>query len=163
MKKLFFTITVMIASLTLIAQQGPVNRGFKVGVGANLAIPLSNLNSTSIGAGFDLLAQYGIAEQVAITADAGYTVLFGKDGFSDLSIVPIRAGLRFFPSPAFYLGAKAGVGILNTKGAESKSATAYSFGAGYYLTPQIDVSAAYDGYSKSGSFGLVNIRLGYTF
>lgn len=163
MKKLFFTITVMIASLTLIAQQGPGIRGFKVGVGANLAIPTSNLNSTSIGAGFDLLAQYGIAEQVGITADAGYTVLFGKDGFNDLSIVPIRAGIRFYPSPAFYLGAKAGVGILNTKGAESRSATAYSFGAGYFLSPQIDVSAAYDGYSKSGSFGLVNVRLGYTF
>ena len=163
MKKLFFIATIAITSFTANAQDGTGIREFKIGVGGNLAIPLSNLNSTSIGAGIDLLGQYGIADNIALTADAGYTVLFGKDGFNDLSIVPIRAGLRFFPSPAFYLGGKVGVGILNTKGAESRSATAYSFGAGYFLSPQIDVSAAYDGYSKSGSFGLVNIRLGYTF
>ncbi len=163
MKKLFFIATIMIASFAVSAQGGAGIRGFKIGVGGNLAIPLSNLNSTSIGAGFDLLGQYGIADNIAITGDAGYTSLFGKDGFEDLSIIPIRAGLRFFPAPAFYLGGKVGVGILKTKGADSRSATAYSIGAGYFLSPMIDVSAAYDGYSKSGSFGLVNIRLGYTF
>lgn len=150
------------ASFLTQAQDGP-GAGFKIGAGANLAIPVNNASGSSIGAGLDLLGQFGIAENVGITADAGYTVLFGKDNFSDLSIIPLRAGLRFYPSPAFYLGAKAGVGILKTKGADSRSATAYSFGAGYYISPLVDVSAAYDGYSKNGSFGLLNIRLGYTF
>ncbi len=163
MKKLLILATFSAFSFMAQSQDGPSIRGFKIGAGANLAIPLSNLNSTSIGAGFDLLAQYGIAEQLAITADAGYTSLFGKDGFNNLSIIPIRGGLRFFATPELYLGGKIGVGIIKTEGSESRTATAYSFGAGYFLSPMIDVSAAYDGYSKNGSFGLMNIRLGYTF
>jgi len=35
------------------AQDDAGIRGFKIGIGANLAIPVSNLDFTSIGASFD--------------------------------------------------------------------------------------------------------------
>lgn len=167
MKKLFFIAAFAAASFAGKAQDESI-MGLKFGLGANLGIPIGDLaDISSIGAGIDLLGQYGISEQIAITADVGYTSMFGKKvntiDFPDISIIPIRAGLRFFPSPQFFLGAKAGVGILKSKNSDSYSATAYSFGAGYYVNPSFDVSASYDGYSKNGSLNLINIRLGYTF
>jgi len=109
------------------------------------------------------MGQYGISDNIAITADAGYTLLFGKDKSPDLSIIPIRAGVRFFTTPELYFGGKIGIGILKVKGFDSNTATAYSFVAGYFINPKIDISAAYDGYSKNGSSGLVAVRLGYIF
>lgn len=109
------------------------------------------------------MGQYGISDNIAITADASYTILFGKDKSPDLSIIPIRAGVRFFTTPELYFGGKIGIGILKVKGFDSNTATAYSFVAGYLINPKIDISTAYDGYSKNGSSGLVAVRLGYTF
>jgi hypothetical protein len=166
MKKILFVVVLFAASFAANAQGDVL--GLKFGLGANLAIPLTNYSdSYSIGAGIDLLGQYGISEQVAVTVDAGYTSLFGKklpNGIkNDLSIIPIRAGLRFYPAPEFYIAGKAGIGIIKPEGFSSTNTTAYSFGIGYFVNPTFDVSASYDGYSKNGSSSLINIRLGYTF
>ncbi len=163
MKKTFFISALITFSFIVKAQDAPSITGFKFGAGASVAIPVSNLDFTSIGAGIDLLGQYGINENIAITADAGYTGLFGKKGYSDFTLIPIRAGVRYFATPELYFAGKIGVGILKTKGLSSETSTAYSFGAGYFISSNVDVSAAYDGYSKNGSIGLVAIRLGYTF
>lgn len=127
-----------------------------------MGIPVKDLSGISIGAGIDALAQYGVSPNFSITAYVGYLSLFAKDNGNDLNIVPIRIGARYSATPSFYIGAKGGVGIING-GGNNFTAAAYSVGAGYYLSPKVDVSASYDGYSKVGSFGLVGIRLGYTF
>lgn len=139
------------------------NRGFRVGGGVSVDIPVSNLNGASIGVGIDLLGQYGISDNIAITGDAGYHVLFAKeDNVDALGIIPIRAGIRFFPSATnLYLGGKVGVGIFTGNG--SGSSTAYSFGAGYKMDEKLDIGLSYDGYSNNGSIGLIAIRLGYFF
>lgn len=160
MKKLILSFAIV--ALGTLAAQAQDSKEFTVEGGINLAIPANNLSGASIGAGVDVLGQYTITPKVGITADAGYTSIFPKGGGSNLGIIPIRAGVRFYPSSDFYLGGKAGVGIL-TGGGDSYSTTAYSFGAGYMISPAIDLGATYDGYSKYGSFGLVNIRLGYKF
>ena len=162
MKKIFFIAIFIIASFFVNAQSGKGYEGFKIGAGIDVAIPVNNLQGTSIGAGADLLAQYGISENLAITGDVGYTALFAKSGGSTLGLIPIRVGIRFFPSQEFYLGAKVGVGILTGSGS-STSLTAYSFSAGYMISPTLDLGASYDGYSKNGSIGLVNVRLGFSF
>lgn len=159
MKKLFVILAISATSLAANAQD---ITGFNVEGGINLAIPANNFSGASIGAGVDVLGQYGVAKAVGITGDAGYTAIFPKGGGSSLGIIPIRVGVRYYPSPSFYLGAKGGVGFL-TGGGSSITATAYSFGAGYYISPALDLGASYDGYSKNGSFGIANIRLGYTF
>lgn len=163
MKKLCFIATFVVFTLTVSAQDGAADQPFKFGVGALLGIPVNNLDFTSIGAGIDLLGQYSVSEKISITADAGYTSMFGKKGAPDFSIIPLRAGLRFYATPQFYIAGKGGVGITKLKGYSSVTSTAYSFGAGYFINPNIDVSGTYDGYSKNGSLGLVAIRLGYTF
>ncbi len=169
MKKVFFILAFSIATLAVSAQKTYPNiGGFKISGGLNLAIPASNFDPYSIGAGVDLLGQYGLSKSVGLTIDAGYTSLFPKKSFKDigvedLTIIPLRAGLRFYPSSSFYLGGKAGLGILKAKNSNSVNTTAYSFGAGYMMSPALDLGVSYDGYSKNGSSGLVNVRLGYFF
>ena len=162
MKKFFFITALTAVMFTAKAQESAGVEGFKIGGGVTLAIPVSNLEGVSIGSGIDLLAQYGVSSNFAITADAGYTALFAKSGGSTVGMIPIRAGLRFFPTANLYLGAKGGVGILVGDG-ESVTTTAYAFGAGYKLDPKLDVSVFYEGFSKNGSLGWIGIRMGYSF
>ncbi len=140
-------------------------QNFRVGGGINLAVPVSNMEGISIGAGADLLGLIGLSPNFGITVDAGYTSLFAKNGGDNVGIVPIRGGIRFNATPELYIGGKAGVGILTGNG-NSSTRTAYSFGAGYMLDPKLDLGLSYDGYSKKDfapSFGYINLRLGYFF
>lgn len=137
--------------------------GFKFSVGATLAVPSSNLPLWSVGAGVDLLMQYGITHNLALTGDVGFTDLFGRLDIKDYSIVPIRVGARFFPTSKFYLAAKTGVGFLKVKGIKGATALAYAVGGGYMVGKQLDLGLSYDGYSKNGTIGLVAVRVGYFF
>lgn len=137
--------------------------GFKFSVGATLAVPSSNLPLWSVGAGVDLLMQYGITHDLALTGDVGFTDLFGRLDIKDYTIVPIRVGARFFPTSKFYLAAKTGVGFLKVKGIEGATALAYAVGGGYMVGKQLDLGLSYDGYSKNGTIGLVAVRVGYFF
>ncbi|MCP9750804.1 hypothetical protein [Ferruginibacter sp. HRS2-29] len=138
--------------------------GFKFSGGATLAVPSSNLPLWSVGAGVDLLMQYGITHDFAITGDAGFTNLFGRrNGIKNYTIVPVRVGARFFATPKFYIAAKTGVGFLKVKGIDGATALAYTVGGGYMVAKQLDLGVAYDGYSKNGTIGMVAFRAGYFF
>lgn len=158
MKKLILSLAIVMITVAASAQD---LEGFKVQAGINLAIPVLNLGFSSIGAGVDLSGIYGITEKVALTGDVGYTSLFGKNNIGNLGLVPVRVGVRYFTSENFYIAGKGGL-IFTTNGG-GYSAAAYSAGVGYMLSPSLDLGASYDGYSKNGSAGYANIRLGYTF
>ncbi|MEO7049562.1 MAG: hypothetical protein ABI091_29940, partial [Ferruginibacter sp.] len=96
MKKLLIIAVLVAGSLAGMAQKDAGIRGFKISGGIDLAIPAHNFSGASIGAGVDLLGQYGVSENVGITADAGYTAIFPKGGGSSIGIIPIRAGIRFY-------------------------------------------------------------------
>lgn len=137
--------------------------GFHWGAGVSLALPVYNMEEKTFGVGADLMATYGISNHFGFTADAGYTALLTKYNLAPTSVIPIRLGMRYFPVSNLYLGAKAGLGI-NTLGNASINYTAYSFGAGYMCWKKLDLGAAYDGYTNSGSsFGYAAIRVGYIF
>lgn len=157
MKKLLFVAVLVTAFSFANAQQ------FKIGAGINLGVPVSNLNGVSVGAGADILGHIGLSEKFGITVDAGYTNLFPKDGGENVGLIPIRAGVRYMATPQIYLGGKVGAGILSFKGGTTETGVAYSFGTGYMLDKKLDLGLSYDGYSKDGSFGLLNLRLGYFF
>ena len=133
----------------------------KFGAGLNVGIPVQNLSGSSIAVGGDLMLHYGLSKEVAVTGDVGYTALFAKNDGKTTSIVPLRAGLRYYPSPGFFLGGKIGAGFLSGNG--SITTTAYSLGAGVKMDDQLEIGASYDAYSKNGTIGLINFRLGYFF
>ena len=165
MKKFFLVAAIIAVGFTVKAQSENAGiEGFKIQGGLNLGIPANHMGGSSFVAGIDVLGQYGVSENFAITADAGFSAIFLKSTADPKteSLIPIRLGVRYYPASNFYFGGKIGVGLLAYDG-HSTSTTAYSFGGGYLISPKIDLGASYDGYSKNGSFGLINFRIGYTF
>ena len=156
MKKRFLTLVLLVSTYGLSAQN------FRLGGGIDVGIPVNNLNGSSVGAGIDLMGLFELSEPLGISVDVGYTSLFAKGNNDNLNLVPIRAGIRFNATPEIYLGGKAGVGLLFNDG-NDVTTTAYSFGAGYKMDSKLDIGLSYDGFSKNGSFGLLNLRLGYFF
>lgn len=154
MKKLLFGTSFMFFIII-------VNAQVKVGAGLNLGIPVQNLSGSSIAAGADLMLHYNLSKEAAITGDVGYTALFAKNEGKTTSIIPLRVGLRYYPSSTFFLGGKIGAGFLSGNG--SVTTTAYSLGAGLKMDDQLEIGASYDAYSKNGTIGLINFRLGYFF
>lgn len=163
MKKLLILSFLITFYFSSVAQESV--QGFRIGGGLSVVAPIgNNLKAYSVGVGLDLLGQYGISSQLAITGDVGYTTIFAKDDNLDaFNVIPIRAGLRFFPTDKFFLGGKAGVGIITGSG-NSTSGFAYSFGAGVKMDDRLDIGLNYDAVSKnSASFSYLGLRLGYFF
>lgn len=157
MKKVLLASLILFSVVSTKAQSSDLT----FGVGLDLGIPAHNLSGSSIAAGFDVMAHYSVSKEVAITGDVGYTALFAKSGGKTTNIIPLRAGIRFYPGSNFFVGGKIGAGFLSGNG--SVTTTAYSLGGGFKIDKQLELGASYDGYSKNGTVGLVNIRLGYFF
>ncbi|MES2848767.1 MAG: outer membrane beta-barrel protein [Bacteroidota bacterium] len=154
MKKLLFGTVFTIAAISASAQ-------LKAGAGLNVGVPVQNLSGSSIAVGADLMLHYNLSKAVAVTGDVGYTALFAKNGGKTTSIIPLRAGLRYYPSSQFFIGGKIGAGFLSGNG--SITTTAYSIGAGFKMDDNLEIGASYDAYNKEGVIGLLNFRLGYFF
>jgi hypothetical protein len=164
MKKIKYPLLItacLLMGLALTAQD-KFEKKLRVGVGISLAVPTNNLAYTSIGGGIDLIAIYPLSQAFALTADVGYTGLKGKYNIPFTGIIPIRAGVRYYPAEQFYLSGKAGLGLY-TLGNVSQSYAAYSVGAGAEINKRWDAGLSYDGYSNDGSFGYLAVRLGYYF
>lgn len=157
MKKVFFSMGILLFSVLAVKAQ---NKDLKFGLGFNVGIPVHNLSGTSLAAGVDLLGHYKASSNVAVTGDIGYTALFAKSGGGTSNLIPLRIGLRYYASPDFYVGGKIGVGFLSNPNTTSVTTTAYSVGFGYVPKGKVEFGASYDGYSKNGTIGLLNLRVG---
>lgn len=160
-------ITRILFLLVLIHANGfsqPLTKNrIKAGMGLVLAIPAYNLDISSTGGGVDAFAQYGLTDNIGITADAGFIGLPGKGRFPSTAIVPIRFGGRYYTQSKIYFAGRAGLGVYTILKA-SANHFAYSFGSGYNITKNIDASLFYDGFTnKNSSFGYVAIRAAYRF
>jgi hypothetical protein len=105
-----------------------------------------------------------LSNQAALTGDFGYTALLSKSKEdATTNLLPLRIGLRYYPSSKFFVGGKIGAGFISNPGTSSITTTAYSFGLGFDASRRVELGGSYDGYSKNGSVGLINFRLGYRF
>ena len=162
MKKIIFLLlfSVLIADRGVAQSTAP--KGFKVNVGAALAIPASNLKFSNIGAGLDVQAQLGLNKWMVATAGVGYTGLAGKGFYPYTAAIPITAGLRVYPHKKYYAAGKIGWSMYSL-GRSNIKYTAYAFGGAYVINKKWDTALYYDGFiNKTTSFGYVSLRLGYT-
>lgn len=91
MKKLLLFVALTVLFFEGKAQDESEIQGFRIGAGTTLAIPISNLDGTSIGYGVDVLAHYGLSDNLAVTLDAGYIGLLGKTGVGSSNLFHLRA------------------------------------------------------------------------
>lgn len=161
MKQVPIFIALLLICFTGIGQAG--KNKLRVGAGLNMAIPVYNLDISSPGGGADVIVYYGLSGKSNITADAAFIGLPGKGSYPSTGLIPIRLGVRYFPVPKLYAGAKAGLGIYTILKA-SASHLAYSFNGGYIITKKLEAGILYDGYTNDkSSFGYLGIRVGYNF
>src|SRR3569623_2007604 len=97
------------------AQSNPTSTkttGIRYSIGADAGIPTGNLSdSYNWNLGGSLQVDIPVAKQLFVTVNAGYNNLFAKDvtvaGVTakgpNLQLLPVKAGLIFFPAGYFYV------------------------------------------------------------
>jgi hypothetical protein len=156
MKKLLLSAAFLVAVFAVSNAQSEAS-GFRFGVGVSLALPIGDFGDAySFGIGGEAQGEYMFTEKVSAVLNSGYTSFIGKSiniGGSSfkvpaVGVVPILAGVRVYPAEQFFIGARAGLGILTGSGS-STSAFQYRPEIGYNGPVQIALS--FNGLSKNGA------------
>jgi hypothetical protein len=161
MKKLIFTVAVVIAAFSANAQK---SSDLKFSVGAEIGAVTGNLNTAySAAIGATAQADYNVQTDLALTLNTGVIILTGKNVGNNLKVksatlIPLLIGAKYYFTPKAYGAAQLGTSLNAAKGAGS--VFTYVAGVGYKFTEQIDALLKYTGYSGDG--GTFGIRLGFT-
>jgi hypothetical protein len=131
--------------------------GFHFGAGIHLGLPIGDWSDFwSFGIGVEAQGEYMFSEKVSAVLNSGYTSFLGKTvdyGLGStkvdaIGLIPILAGVRVYPSPKVFIGARAGLGIF-TGGGSSETGFQYRPEVGYNSGP-IQIALAFNGWSKNG-------------
>lgn len=187
MTKTAMIATMFVASLTAKAQNEPASgkkESLRLSIGAESGIGIGSIKNThrwSVGG--SVQAELPLSEKFTANVNAGYLNIFKRDGISsqfnalpDIQLLPVTAGIKFFPIQNLYVQANAGAAFaLNKSDLGYNNSTAflyvpqigYQFGLGH--NSFIDAGIRYQGstsfndnlsYSKINQFGL---RIAYSF
>jgi hypothetical protein len=155
MKRMVFLFSLIAVLITVNAQQTkPKTNKFFFAGGINLGLPIGDFSDTrSVGIGIELQPEYNVNGKAAMYGSVGYTEFFGKKfDFEDAEnlssgLIPVLIGGKVYISPQFFIGAKAGLGIL----------TGWGSGVGFDYQPQFgfngrnyQVNFGYNGLSSEG-------------
>ena len=142
------TLTLLLAVATTYAQNGKGSgsdakrpSGLLLSAGPEAGLPIGNLKD-----GFDwslggsLQADYPIiGKDLYVSLNAGYNNFFAKNdlvGAQDLKLIPVKAGLKYFPYKNLYVQGLAGVSFVANKedvGATKSAVFVYAPQIGYLI------------------------------
>lgn len=136
------------------------NGGIRYSIGVDAGIQLGDSkynNKWSLGG--SVQADIPVASQLFVTVNAGYNNVFGKKDLvangktydaANLQLIPVKAGLKYFVIPNFYVQGEAGAAfLLNKKDRGYDKSTAFIY------APQIGVQFPV---SANGNFIDAGIR-----
>jgi outer membrane autotransporter protein len=176
MKKLVLILAIgAFVSLSASAQQKDENKKAEepsISIGVDAALPMGDFADVS-KTGFGGTAKFAYpAGPGAITVTAGYISFSGKSqtvnvGGTTMTIsgsssylIPMKAGYRFNLGQGFGIEPQVGYSV----GKNSSGGFTYAGQIGYLINNQIDISARYEGLSKSGtSWSFIGFRVAYNF
>jgi hypothetical protein len=119
------------------------SNGVILSVGVDAGIPTGNLsNAYNWNLGGSVQADIPIVTKTLfVTVNAGYNNIFGKDNAyntgikaPNIELLPVKAGLKYFPISNFYVQGEAGAAF-----ALNKSTVGYTNAAAFVYAPQIGV------------------------
>lgn len=160
------------------------SNGVVLSAGVDAGIPTGNLsNGYNWSIGGSLQADIPVAQQLFVTVNAGYNSLQGKTNAygmgvtaTNIQLLPVKAGLKFFPANHFYVQGEAGAAF-----ALNKSAIGFDNAAAFIYAPQvgyqfpvggksfIDAGVRYEGstdftsHNSNSQVNFVALRLAYAF
>ncbi|MCO5935563.1 hypothetical protein NAF17_08425 [Mucilaginibacter sp. RB4R14] len=133
--------------------------GIRYSIGVDAGIPVGGLKDTyKWNLGGSVQADIPVASQLFVTVNAGYNNIFGKkdvagiagNDVADIKLLPVKAGLKYFVVPNFYVQGEAGAAfLLNSKDTYNDKAVAFVY------APQIGVQFPV---SASGNFIDAGVR-----
>ncbi|HLP35328.1 hypothetical protein [Lacibacter sp.] len=158
MKTKILSIIVAIIGLTSAsyAQKANTIFGGNVIVGA----PLGEFrNDYRSAIGIEGLAGFGVSQNVYLTGTIGFqsyapdpNSFFGME-YGKITVVPLKAGVRFYPANNFFLTGNAGLGLIRDETIDAReSRFAYDIGAGLNFNI-FNASVHYDGWQKKNTDG----------
>lgn len=164
---ILFALISFCTSMMAMAQD---QAAFKFSVGPEIGLATGSFaNTHSFGIGATAQAEISLKKNLYGTLTAGVISYNGKSygaglKFKGATILPFRAGVKYFLIGGVYGGLQAGVGFLNNAGG---TAFAYSPQLGYEFKTKsgkaVDATFKYDGYSKDGTISALGFRLAYIF
>ena len=119
------------------------SNGVILSVGVDAGIPTGKLSdSYNWNLGGSLQADIPVVQhQLFVTVNAGYNNIFGKNNIdntgldaTNIQLLPVKAGLKFFPVSNFYIQGEAGAAFLL-----NKSDLADNNSAAFIYAPQVGV------------------------
>ena len=161
------------------------SNGVILSVGVDAGIPTGNLNNTyNWNIGGSVQADIPVIQhQLFVTVNAGYNSIQGKNNIdntgvdaTNIQLLPVKAGLKFFPISNFYIQGEAGAAFLL-----NKSDFNFDKSAAFVYAPQIgvqfplagksyiDAGVRYEGTTKFSSLAddskvnFVGLRVAYAF
>lgn len=157
------------------------NSGVRLSIGVDAGIPVGSFNDThSWNLGGSVQADLPVAKQLFVTVNAGYDNFFGKSivnsslNYTDIHLIPVKAGLKYFLVENLYVQGEAGASFLANKkdlGATKSTAFVYAPQVGVLFPVGgksfIDAGIRFEGNSafvdNGKSLNLIGLRLAYAF
>jgi hypothetical protein len=160
------------------------SNGVVLSVGVDAGIPTGNLsNGYNWNIGGSLQADIPVVPQLFVTVNAGYNSFQGKDNAygtgltaTNIQLLPVKAGLKFFPVSHFYVQGEAGAAFAlnkNDVGFDNSAVFIYAPQVGYQFPlggkSYIDAGVRYEGstdFVSNNDNSQVNffaLRLAYAF
>lgn len=150
-------------------------------MGPEINIPSGNSsNISTIGVGVYMKGEFPVAEKFSFTATASLNTFYGKKVLQytapNLSYLPLRGGLKYYPSENFYVEGQAGVSFSIKN--DSKTTFIWAPGIGTFLnmgnSHKLDIGLRYESQKNSvqytmldgsttANFGYIGLRVGYVF
>jgi hypothetical protein len=128
--------------------------GIRYSIGVETGIPIGDFkDSHKWNLGGSVQADIPVAQQLFVTVNAGFNNFFGKTiagvDVPNIQLIPVKAGLKFFPIENFYVQGEAGAAFLLNKDFYNDKSTAFVW------APQVGVQFPV---SASGNFIDAGIR-----
>jgi hypothetical protein len=135
------------------------NGGIRYSIGVDAGIPLGDFkNGHKWNLGGSVQADIPVASQLFVTVNAGYNNVFGKRDIGgvanadvpNVQLLPVKAGLKYFVIPNFYVQGEAGAAFLL-----NKDKVGYDKSTAFVYAPQVGVQFPV---SANGNFIDAGIR-----
>ncbi|MGI4729244.1 MAG: hypothetical protein ACRYGB_11785 [Janthinobacterium lividum] len=144
---------------------------FRMGLGLEGGYPTKNFSRFELGG--TLRLQYDLASNLSLTLTPGYYHFFDRNVYGQptdkgtyyntgLNMIPVKAGVKSFFAPNFYISAEAGAGFELNHAQETK--LILSPGIGFASNSGIDLGLRYENFSGNHSnYGIIGLRVAYGF
>ena len=152
--------------------------GIRLSIGADAGIPVGSLKDQyDWNLGGSIQADFPVVKnQLYVTVNGGYNNFFASNSnqLDDLHLLPVKAGLKYFPVDFFYIQGEAGASFLTNKssvGADRSAAFVYAPQVGVLLKvgdkSWIDAGFRFESNQKFTDRGntsnFLGLRIAYAF